>query len=95
MSGKTPLFPFLFLTLVTSQALACGGCKEHQSASGQDNGNTVTMDDSASKRGFADRKPASEGRSVFRMKKDGTVEVTRETPAEASRRAQLEVQKRY
>lgn len=72
------LFVTIFLALSISDARACSTCNEHkQPQAKQDTGSSVTMDDSAPRRGFAAAKPADDGTRNFRMRADGTVEITK------------------
>lgn len=68
-----------FLALSISEARACSTCKDHPApAAPQESGNSAYMDDSAPRRDIAAaQKPANDGKMVFKMRADGTVEVTK------------------
>jgi len=86
MFARTAIRLFV-LTVVFAglDAVACTDCKEHQDQRSEGSGSSAYMDDSAPKRGFAANKDITAPRKVYRMKADGTVEVTDQTPSKTGR----------
>ena len=86
MSARNTIRLFVLTAFFAGlETIACTSCKEHQAQPGQDSGSSAYLDDSAPKRGFAANKAVTPPKKVYRMKADGTVEITDEAPSKKLR----------